>query len=166
MGWNEIMGVNIHEGFEEKKNDKQAETELAKNVVVHFWKGNLDLAIEAAEKGYGIVNSLHSSTYLDYSYEDISLEKAYAFDPIPKGLETKYHDNIYGLGTQMWSEWTPTNKDVEYRTFPRIAAYAEVGWTAFERKDFQSFNIGLNKLQQIWKSNGIRFANVSKDSIQ
>ena len=64
MGWNEIMGINIHQGFEEKKDDKEAETELAKNVVVHFWKGNLELATEAAKKGYGIVNSLHSATIL------------------------------------------------------------------------------------------------------
>jgi hexosaminidase len=160
MGWNEIMGANIHKGFEEKKNDKKAETELAKNVIVHFWKGNLDLATEAAQKGYGIVNSLHSNTYLDYDYEDISLEKAYSFNPIPDGLEKKYHKNIYGLGCQMWSEWTPTNKDVEYQTFPRIAAYAEIGWTTLENKDFNSFKIALEKSQKRWDILNINYAKV------
>ncbi|MBJ6368950.1 beta-N-acetylhexosaminidase [Snuella sedimenti] len=160
MGWNEIMGINVHKGFEEKKDDKEAETELAKNVVVHFWKGNLELATEAAKKGYGIVNSLHSNTYLDYGYNNISLEKAYSFNPIPKGLEAQYHKNIYGLGCQMWSEWTPTNKDVERQTFPRIAAYAEVGWTALENKDFNSFKVALNKLQSRWDDLGINYAKV------
>jgi len=162
MGWNEIMGANIHQGFEEKKNDKEAETELAKNVIVHFWKGNLELATEAAEKGYGMVNSLHSNTYLDYSYKDISIDKAYSFNPIPKGLDQKYHANVYGLGCQMWTEWTPTNKDVEYQTFPRLAAYAEVGWTTLENKDFEKFKVGLENLQKHWEKLGINYAKVLK----
>jgi hexosaminidase len=160
MGWNEIMGVNVHTDFEEKKDDIAAETELAKNVVVHFWKGELDLLSAAAQKGYGIVNSLHSNTYLDYSYENISLEKAYNFNPIPQGLDKKYHSNIYGLGCQMWGEWTPTTKEVEYQTFPRIAAFAEVGWTQPEQKDFENFKIGLGKLQVHWDTLGINYAKV------
>jgi hexosaminidase len=154
------MGKNIHTGFEEKKDDKEAETALAQNVVVHFWKGNLDLATEAAEKGYDIVNSLHSNTYLDYGYKNISVEKAYSFDPIPKGLDAKYHKNIFGLGCQMWSEWTPTNDDVAHQTFPRIAAYAEVGWTNLENKDYESFEVTLRKLQQQWAEKGINYAKV------
>ena len=160
MGWNEIMGKNIHKGFEEKKDDKEAETSLAKNVVIHFWKGNLDLATEAAEKGYGIVNSLHSNTYLDYGYKSISLKKAYSFNPIPKGLDAKYHKNIYGLGCQMWSEWTPTYKEIEYQTFPRIAAFAEVGWTNTSSKDYESFKLALKKLQQHWDLLKINYAKV------
>ncbi|MET2984557.1 beta-N-acetylhexosaminidase [Aureibaculum conchae] len=162
MGWNEIMGVNIHKGFEEKKDDAAAETELAKNVVVHFWKGDLALATDAAKKGYGIVNSLHSNTYLDYNYEAISLEKAYNFDPIPEGLEEKYHKNIYGLGCQMWTEWTPTNADVERQTFPRIAAYAEVGWTSLENKDYDHFKVALKNMQSHWDSLNINYAKVLK----
>ena len=160
MGWNEIMGVNIHKGFKEKKHDAAAETELAKNVVVHFWKGDLELATDAAKKGYGIVNSLHSNTYLDYNYEAISLEKAYNFNPIPEGLEEKYHKNIYGLGCQMWTEWTPTNADVERQTFPRIAAYAEVGWTSLENKDYDHFKVALKKMQSHWDSITINYAKV------
>jgi len=162
MGWNEIMGINIHKGFKEKKDDQEAETSLAKNVIVHFWKGNLDLATDAAKKGYGIVNSLHSNTYLDYNYKSISLEKAYDFNPIPKGLEEKYHINIYGLGCQMWSEWTPTNDDVAYQTFPRIAAFAEVGWTNTQNKDYENFQIALKQLQLRWEILNINYAKVLK----
>ncbi|MFD1163809.1 beta-N-acetylhexosaminidase [Hwangdonia seohaensis] len=157
MGWNEILGKNIHKDFGEKKNDKEAETELAKNVIVHFWKGDLELLTDAAKKGYSIVNSLHSSTYLDYSYKSIPLEKAYNFNPIPDGLDAQYHDNIYGLGCQMWSEWTPTNADVERQSFPRIAAYAEVGWTPLENKDYNSFKIALKKIQTHWDALGINY---------
>ncbi len=160
MGWNEILGVNVHTDFEEKKNDAAAETELAKNVVVQFWKGGVELIAQAAQEDYTIVNSSSSHTYLDYSYDDISLEKAYSFNPIPEGLEKKYHKNIYGLGCQMWSEFTPTNKDIEHQTFPRIAAFAEVGWTDESNKDFDHFKTGLKKLQAYWDELGINYAQV------
>ena len=157
MGWNEILGKNIHNDFAEKQNDQEAETELAKNVIIHFWKGDLELLTDAAKKGYGIVNSLHNITYLDYSYKSITLEKAYNFNPIPEGLDTQYHKNIYGIGCQMWGEWTPTNTDVERQTFPRIAAYAEVGWTLLENKDYGSFKIALKKMEKHWDSIGINY---------
>ena len=157
MGWNEILGKNIHTDFAEKQADKEAETVLSKNVIVHFWKGDLGLLTDAAKKGYGIVNSLHSSTYLDYNYKSIPLEKAYAFDPIPEGLDAQYHENIYGLGCQMWSEWTPTNADIERQAFPRIAAYAEVGWTSLENKNYNSFKIALKKMQKHWDNLGINY---------
>lgn len=157
MGWNEIMGVNIHKGFEEKKHDKEAETELAKNVVVHFWKGDVKLITDAAQKGYSIVNSLHSYTYLDYSYKSIDLEKAYRFNPIPYGLEEKYHENIFGLGCQMWTEWTPTNKDVQRKTYPRIAAYAETGWTKAENKDYDRFRKSMEGIIKRWDKQDITY---------
>lgn len=157
MGWNEILGKNIHADFAEKKNDAEAETELAKNAIVHFWKGDLALLTEAAKNGYSIVNSIHNRTYLDYSHNSISLRKAYEFDPIPEGLDAQYHDNIYGTGCQMWSEWTPTNADVERQAFPRIAAFAEVGWTNLDNKDYDSFKVALKKMQQHWDSLGINY---------
>lgn len=157
MGWNEILGKNIHGDFEEKKDDAEAETELAKNTIVHFWKGDLELLTEAAKNGYAIVNSLHNRTYLDYSYASIPLEKAYDFDPIPEGLPEQFHQNIYGTGCQMWSEWTPTNADVERQTFPRIAAFAEVGWTPLKHKDYDSFRIALKKMEKHWDGLGINY---------
>lgn len=157
MGWNEILGKNIHQDFEEKKDDQEAETELAENAIIHFWKGDLELLSDAAKNGYAIVNSLHSSTYLDYSHTSIPLKRAYDFDPIPAGLDPEYHKNIYGLGCQMWSEWTPTNADVERQAFPRIAAYAEVGWTTLENKDYDSFKIALKKMKKHWDALGINY---------
>lgn len=160
MGWNEILGKNIHADFAEKKDDAAAETELAKSTIVQFWKGDLDLARDAAQQGYAIVNSLSDFTYLDYDYKTTSLEKAYSFEPIPAGLEKKYHKNIYGLGTQMWSEWTPKGADVEFQTFPRIAALAETAWTEAENKDFIEFKKSLKEMQKYWKSIGINYAEV------
>lgn len=156
MGWNEIMGHNVHH-YQNKK-DTEVSQRLAKESIVHFWKGDVNLATTAASNGYEIVNSLHSYTYLDYRYKNLPLSKAYSFNPIPKDLAKEYHDKIIGLGCQMWGEWIPTNGNMHYQTFPRIAAYAEVGWTDENKKDFSSFKKSLQNLQKRWAAKEIYFA--------
>ncbi len=126
--------------------------------VIQFWKGDIQLVKTAVEGGFDIVNSLHSNTYLDYSYHDISLEKAYNFDPIPQGLDKKYHNKVLGTGCQMWGEWIPSAGQMDFLVFPRIAAYAEVGWTANKQKDFDGFLEALPQLLKIWKKEEIYFA--------
>ena len=156
MGWNEILGHNVHEY--QSETDTKSNLKLAKETVIHFWKGDVNLAVQAASNGYEIVNSLHTSTYLDYDYNKLPLSQAYAFDPIPSGLESKYHDKVIGIGCQMWGEWIPTIGNMHFMVFPRIAAFAEVGWSEDENKDFNSFKVRLKKLQNHWKQKGIYFA--------
>jgi len=156
MGWNEIMGHNLHEYQDES--DTHTDLELAKESVIHFWKGDIDLLTQAASNGYDIVNSLHSETYLDYTYKNLPLSRAYAFNPIPAKLNPKYHDKVIGTGCQMWGEWIPTDGEMHFQVFPRIAAYAEVGWTQSENKNFDEFVIALQKLKKYWKQKGIYFA--------
>ncbi len=156
MGWNEIMGHNLHEY--QSESDTKSTQQLAKESIVHFWKGDADLAVQAASKGYEIVNSHHTATYLDYSYSDLTLSRAYAFDPIPEGLDPKYHEKIIGTGCQMWGEWIPTVGDMHFMVFPRIAAFAEVGWSEKENKDFGRFKMNLKSLQKHWEERRIYFA--------
>lgn len=156
MGWNEILGANVHEYQAEK--EAGAEKELSKSSVIHFWKGDIKQMNAAAEKGYTIVNSLHSETYLDYSYANIPLNRAYNFDPIPKDLNPEYHNKIIGTGTQMWGEWIPTSGYMDFMVFPRIAAYAEVGWTQPKQKNFEAFLKTLPTIMKIWENEGIYFA--------
>lgn len=155
MGWNEIMGDDIH--GERNEGTTHTGQKLAKSAIVHFWKGNLDLINKAVQDGYDVVNSNHWDTYLDYTYNRIPLSKSYAFNPIPEGLDPNYHSHILGLGTQMWSEWVPTVEIMEKQIFPRLAAYAEVGWTETKNKDFNRFLESLGQLKNRWKLNHIFF---------
>ena len=156
MGWNEIMGHNLHE-YQDAA-DTRSDQKLAAETVVHFWKGDVDLATHAASQGYDIVNSLHSETYLDYDYKSIPLKRAYSFDPVPAKLDPEYHHRVIGTGCQMWGEWIPTNGHMHFQVFPRIAAYAEVGWTLPENKDFKEFESTLKYLKHSWAQNGIYYA--------
>lgn len=155
MGWNEIMGDDIHEEREESQD--AVEQKLASSSIVHFWKGDLSLIQKAVEGGYQVVNSNHWDTYLDYTYERLPLSKSYAFNPIPDDLEEKYHKNILGTGTQMWTEWTPNVEALEKQIFPRLIAYAEVGWTVLENKNYERFLKALQEYKQRLKLKGISF---------
>lgn len=155
MGWNEIMGVGLHDF---QSTESAAQEPLASSSVVHFWKGDIALMKDALGKGFDVVNSLHSSTYLDYHYQGISLKQAYAFDPIPADVDKKYHAQVKGLGCQMWSEWIPTIGEMDFMVFPRIAAYAEVGWTATDNKHYNEFKLALEKLTKVWQAKPIYFA--------
>jgi len=156
MGWNEIMGHKLHEYQDEA--DTKSDQKLAEETIIHFWKGDLELVVQAANSGYEIVNSLHSDTYLIYNYNKIPLSKAYAFDPIPAKLDPKYHDKVIGTGCHMWSEWVPTNGQMHFQVFPRIAAYAEVGWTEKKNKNFDNFKSALRILEKRWDQKGIYYA--------
>lgn len=155
MGWNEVLGGNIHEW--QKKEDVKVKEKLAKSTIIHFWKGNEDLIKETAISGYDIVNSNNAYTYMDYSYEYLNLKKAYEFEPIPKDLDMKYHSKIIGLGCQMWGEWIPDNQDMDKMVFPRLAAYAEVGWTINSRKDYSVFRSNMDAILGRWKNMGIQY---------
>lgn len=158
MGWNEILGKTIHEW----SSAKNSTTELSKNAIIHFWKGKADDFRYAINQGHQVVNSEHSYTYIDYTYRDISLSKAYHFDPIPDGLPKEQEKQVLGIGCQMWGEWTPSNLEVEYQTFPRIAAYAETGWTTKGNKDFNRFKNILPAFTARWQKLGYNIPPMSE----
>jgi hexosaminidase len=103
---------------------------------------------------------LHSFTYLDYGYGGLTLQKAYEFNPVFKGLAPEYHAQIKGTGCQMWGEWIPTVEDMERQVYPRIAAYAEVGWTPLGRKEFKGFEKRMETQYKRWDKLGLGYHRV------
>lgn len=153
MGWNEIYGHDVN-----NDGGGNADSRLDTNAVIHFWKGNTDLAKDAIKAGHEVVNSLHTSTYLDYSYGSIPLHKAYDFEPVFQGLDEKYHSKVKGLGAQMWTEWVPNVERLHYQAFPRACAFAEVGWTPRDKKDFPDFKKRLKDYSARMDLMGIKYA--------
>lgn len=153
MGWNEILGKNLH--TDDKIAFSDPSQKIAPNVIVQFWKGDLKDMATAAQDGYRVVNSYHQTTYLDYSYSSIPLKKAYDFDPIPVGLDPKFEKNIIGAGCQMWGEWLATSELMQSQTFPRIAAFAEIGWTQKSNKNYADFLKRIEPMAESWVKKGI-----------
>jgi hexosaminidase len=155
MGWNEILGGKIHDYNDNQ--DAVAREKLSKTAIVQFWAGDTSLITTAAEAGYDIVNSFNEFTYLDYDYKSISLEKAYSFEPVPATLPARDTARILGLGCQMWGEWIPTVDRMNQQVYPRLAAYAEIGWTSRDNKNYKRWTAGLPALEARWSRDGIHY---------
>lgn len=158
MGWNEILGQVLHE--DDNIHFDNPSQQVAGNVIVQYWKGDLQEIASAVSKGYDIVNSHHQYTYLDYTFDQIPFEKSYNFQPIPDNIPEELKHKIIGIGCQMWAEWAPTKKVVQKQTFPRLAAYAEVAWTPRELKDYDDFLSRLPYFLKRWDNKGILYTDV------
>jgi hexosaminidase len=132
VGWDEIL-----------------EGGLADNAVVMSWRGTAG-GIEAARAGHDVVMTPTSHTYLDYAQSKnpgepltassyLPLETVYSFEPIPAELEPQYAKHVLGAQGQLWTEYMPTPKQVEYQAFPRMSALAEVVWSPREGREFHGF---------------------------
>ena len=133
VGWDEIL-----------------EGGLAENAVVMSWRGTKG-GIEAARAKHDVIMAPTSHTYMDYYQSKdqakeplaignfLPLETVYGFEPIPADLEPEYVKHILGAQGQLWTEYMPTPKQVEYMAFPRMSALAEVVWTPKELKNYSGF---------------------------
>ena len=156
MGWNEITGAKLHD-YQSDEDTQESTQKLSEGTIVQFWKGDSALIVNTIKNGYDVVNSFHEYTYLDYNYNSIPLSKAYSFSPIPKGLPVELEGKVLGMGCQMWSEFIPTVEDMQKKVFPRIAAYAECGWTSPKNKNYDAFLESLHYFTKRWDDKGIAY---------
>jgi hexosaminidase len=144
---------------------------LAQNAAVMDWIGG---ATEAASEGHDVVMSPKESCYFDfYQSEDrvtepraiggfLPLDQVYAFEPIPADLAPQFHQHILGTQGNVWTEYIPNFKQVEYMTFPRLSALAEVAWSPKAARNFDDFSrrlqqqnrrfdwLGVNYRREMW----------------
>lgn len=145
IGWNEILGSDVH-------NDGGQGAALGKldgKAIIHFWYGSDKIATKAVEDGHQVVNSTSHMTYMNKGYDKLPLSKSYSFEPVFAGLKPEHQQNVIGLGCQVWTEWIADADKLHRHVFPRIAAYAETGWTRKEDKNFQDFQRRLPGYEKI-----------------
>jgi hexosaminidase len=131
IGWDEIL-----------------EGGIAQDATVMSWRG-IDGALAAAAAGHDAVLSPFPTLYFDnrQSANDtqpgrgniVSLEDIYKFDPMPPSLPHDQQQHILGIQGNVWTEHIRTEQRVEYMTFPRAAAVAEVGWSGAGSRDWSRF---------------------------
>ena len=133
IGWDEIL-----------------EGGLAPNATVMSWRGD-DGAIAAANSGHDAVLTPTHHTYFDYlqsrdrAHEPLSiggflpLDSVYTWDPIPKAIAPDRVSRILGVQAQVWTEYIPDGRAVEYMAYPRLSALAEVAWTPASGRDLAKF---------------------------
>jgi len=121
---------------------------LAQNATVMDWIGG---AVEAASAGHDVIMSPTTHCYLDY-YQSrnhtneptaiggfLPLQLVYSFEPVPEKLDPKYRSHILGAQGNLWTEYIPSFRQVEYMTFPRLCALAEVTWSPAQLRNWDDF---------------------------
>ncbi|MES2376083.1 MAG: family 20 glycosylhydrolase [Bacteroidota bacterium] len=133
IGWDEIL-----------------EGGLAQNASVMSWRGEQGGIAAARLKHNVIMTPGSNGLYFDYaqSRSDMepiniggysSLEKTYNYDPVPKELDENEKKFIVGVQGNLWTEFVLTPAKLQYMTFPRLFALAEVAWSAVSRKNYNNF---------------------------
>lgn len=155
LGWDEILEGGLPSG-----------------ATVMSWRG-IEGGIVAAQRRHDVVMTPTSSVYLDYYQSNdpaeplaiggyLPLDKVYAFDPVPAILTPEQARHILGAQCNLWSEYVPTTKHLEYLLFPRAIALSEVVWTPKERLEFSDFRGRLAAHEARLASLNVNFRPVEK----
>ncbi|MEV3911721.1 beta-N-acetylhexosaminidase [Streptomyces canus] len=135
IGWDEIL-----------------EGGLAEGAAVSSWRGYA-AGIAAARAGHDVVMCPEQQVYLDYRQDAgadepvpiayvRTLEDVYRFEPVPPELTPEEAAHVLGAQANVWTEVMEDQGRVDYQTFPRLAAFAEVAWSplpAPAERDFADF---------------------------
>jgi hexosaminidase len=133
VGWDEIL-----------------EGGLAPGATVMSWRGEKG-GIHAAQLGHDVVMAPNTHTYFDYYQAKdrtgepyaiggfLPLDKVYSYEPIPADLTAEEAKHILGAQFQLWTEYIPNSKQVEYMAYPRACALSEAVWSAKEGRSYEGF---------------------------
>jgi hexosaminidase len=157
IGWDEIL-----------------EGGVAPNAVVMSWRG-IEGGLAAAISGHDVVMTPTSNCYFDFYQAQTGEPKAvggflplstvYDYEPIPPGLPPNKVQHILGTDGNLWSEFIPNYSHLQYMTYPRACAIAEVGWTCTERKNWADFHQRLAIHSRRLANQGVHYRIEPIDSI-
>ena len=149
IGWDEIAPANL----------------LPTSIVQH-WRPKTTPK-EAVAKGAKVIMSIANRAYIDMKYDQntpigltwaavIEVKDSYDWDPAAMA-EGVPESSLLGVEAPLWSETLGNINDVEYLAFPRLAAIAEVGWTAQSRRNWEDFRERLGAQGPRWRALGLNF---------
>jgi hexosaminidase len=134
---------------------------LAPNALVMPWRGE-KAGIAAIRAGHDVVMAPDEFTYFDYYQSKdtaseplaiggyLPLEVVYNYEPIPKEIPLELARHVLGAQGNLWTEYIPNPRLLEYMAFPRVSALAEVTWTPRDKKDYAEFRQRLpNHVQRL-----------------
>jgi hexosaminidase len=147
IGWDEIL-----------------EGGLAPEATVMSWRG-MKGGVQAAKMGHHVVMSPWDFCYLDLyqgestveppTYGLCRLRDSYTYDPVPDSVDEKY---ILGGQGNLWTESVPNFRQVEYMTWPRALALAEVYWSPKASRNWDGFVLRMETQFPRLDAAGIKYA--------
>lgn len=149
--------------------DETLEGGLAPNATVMSWRGEAG-GIEAAKQHHDVVMTPNTYLYFDYYQSKdtetepmaiggyLPMERVYSYEPMPKSLSPEEQKYIVGVQANLWTEYIPDFKQVQYMVLPRMAALSESQWCAPEKKNYEAFLQRVSRLVNIYAKNGWNYA--------
>jgi len=140
---------------------------LSPNATVMSWRG-IKGGIAAARAGHDAIMTPGGYCYFDHYQADrnfqplaiggfTTLKKVYSYEPVPEELNAKEAKHILGAQGNVWTEYIPDFKKVQYMTLPRMAALAEVDWTPANKKNWPDFQRRIQQHFLIYKALGYNY---------
>src|SRR5206468_7185647 len=123
--------------------DEQAEAGASKDVVIEWWrKGRPDVLTGAAQRGSELIMSPVDRLYFDYPQGPgepgapwegndggpTSIAKILAWEPVPDSFTPEQSARVLGMEAAIWGEFIESERYLEFMTFPRLLALAEIAW--------------------------------------
>jgi len=156
IGWDEIL-----------------EGGLAPAATVMSWRG-MEGGITAARMNHHVVMSPTQYCYFDYAQTDpkivpkeknwglLRLSKVYQFEPVPDSVDARY---ILGGQGNLWSEFIPNLRQMEYQTWPRGMALAEVLWSPKKERNTDDFLSRVEAQFPLFDRNQVKYSKAVYDPI-
>ncbi len=156
IGWDEIVSAGI----------------APEHCRVMWWRHNkLEQLMQGLKKGYETIMCPRIPFYFDFVQDSthtsgrrwqgdfVTIEKILAFNQIYKEPLSQYSNLIKGIQANIWSETIHSGERLNYMTYPRIAALAEIAWTSNQTTDYKEFLLSLQLSFQLYKKQGISYFN-------
>lgn len=152
IGWDEIL-----------------EGQLSPNATVMSWRGS-EGGIAAVKAGHDAIMTPNTHFYFDYyQSKDVANEPlaiggylpvsmVYSYEPFTDSMDADARKHILGVQANMWTEYIPTNEQLEYMILPRASALSEVQWTLPEHKNWDRFLASLPHMAEIYEYLGCNYA--------
>ena len=150
--------------------DEQVEAQAPKSVIIQWWRRDRpDVLTTAAEEGHDLVISPADELYFDYHQGEgepgapwegnkggpQSIEKMLAWEPVPDGFTPDQSAHVLGIEACVWTEFMQTERYLQFMTFPRLLALAEIAWRPKGARDATEFNARLAPHIEALRAKGI-----------
>jgi hexosaminidase len=150
--------------------DEQVDAHAPNNTVIQWWRRDRpDVLAAAAKGGYELVMSPADQLYFDYHQGEgepgapwegnkggpQSIAKMLAWEPVPDGFTPAEEANVLGIEAAVWTEFIETERYLQFMTFPRLLALAEVAWRPKGPRDEKEFNARLEPHTNALRARGI-----------
>jgi hexosaminidase len=150
--------------------DDQVEAEAPRSVLIQWWRRDRpDVLEDAARKGYEMVISPADHLYFDYPQGPgepgapwegnkggpQSIAKILAWEPVPDSFSREESSRVLGIEACVWTEFIATERYLQFMTFPRLLALAEVAWRPKGARDDTAFLKRLEPHIEALRAKGI-----------